>query len=268
MLRILRPPSCPLRPGVQAVQLAFNELRASHSPCWKGSRNLCCSSVPDYCCLPGQELRNTERSCALVSDITMALQVGTEHQDPQPAEEEEQKEQQLQQPQGDLQHPSGPSVTVSSADGDPHVNGAEARETASRGSARSLSSATAQTSTPPAAETAAATAKREGQRKKGNTWLDIFSFGRWRSSSNRQQGAIQLAQAFGAPNQPGRPVRLTVSCFSLFLASPLCFCLGSVAFHSIFCISLFEAAPTLVTHMLLLAACSPHTRQPLGRTGA
>lgn len=135
----------------------------------------------------------------------MALRVGTDHHDPEPVEEQEQKEQQLQQPLGDLQHPSGPSATVSSVDGDPHVNGVEARETTSRGSTSSLSSATAQASTPPAAETATATTKREGQRKKGNTWLDIFSFGRWRSSSNRQQGAIQLAQAFGAPNQPGRP---------------------------------------------------------------
>ncbi|OEH78178.1 hypothetical protein cyc_01620 [Cyclospora cayetanensis] len=55
------------------------------------------------------------------------------------------------------------------------------------------------------AETATTAAKRENHRKKGTTWMDIFSLGRWRSSGSRQQGAIQLAQAFGTPNQPGRP---------------------------------------------------------------
>lgn len=125
-----------------------------------------------------------------------------EPQRPQPAEEHQEQEQQIKQPQGDLQHPRGPSVSISS-DGGPRVNGTGAEDSNSR----SLSSGTAQAATAAAAETAVAT-KREGQRKKGNTWLDIFSFGRWRSSSNRQQGAIQLAQAFGAPNQPGRPVRM------------------------------------------------------------
>lgn len=50
--------------------------------------------------------------------------------------------------------------------------------------------------------------KREAHRKKGgSSWLDFFSFGRWRpGGGGRQQGAIQLAQSFGTPNQPGRPV--------------------------------------------------------------
>ncbi|KAL8447959.1 hypothetical protein Emag_004157 [Eimeria magna] len=147
----------------------------------------------------------------------MPLQVEAQQQSSQPADERQQ-DPALQQPEGGLQHPRGPSASVSSDGGPRVVNGTAVAEPSSSSSSsssatgRSFSTSTLQ-SRPGAAAAAnegaaaAAASKREAQqhRRKGNTWLDIFSFGRWRSSSNRQQGAIQLAQAFGVPNQPGRP---------------------------------------------------------------
>lgn len=148
----------------------------------------------------------------------------------QAEEQHHEHEQPLDQPQGDLQHPRGPSGSISS-DGEPRVNGQGTG--GSSNSTRSLSSVIVEGSTAAAAETAATT-KREGHRRKGNTWLDIFSFGRWRPSSNRPPGAIQLAQAFGAPNQPGRPVRtkhISICFSSAFHSLSLAFVSGSPFCH-------------------------------------